>query len=225
MLIIDKYAYRSRWVNVPPVYKGWLYLLTLILALTLPVVYQWGLFFLMVFLTCFGGRISLRQYLRWLSLPAGFLLFSVTAMVMTYHQHPDDLLISVPVADGFVGVSRDLWGIAGVTLSRCLCSIAATFCFVISTPFSQCVTILKATRLPTVLIEQVLLTYRFIFIFIEEAHAIFSAQTLRFGYIHRRGWLKSLALLAGMLLQRVLIRHQQMKESLFVKLYQGEFPQ
>ncbi|SHE60021.1 cobalt ECF transporter T component CbiQ [Vibrio gazogenes] len=223
MLLIDKYAYRSRWVHVPPVYKGWFYLVTLILALTLPVVYQWGLFLLLMLLTCVGGRITLRQYLRWLRLPAGFLLFSIIAMVLTYHQQPDGLIISLPVADGFFGVSRELWGMAEQTLIRCLCSIAATYCFVVSTPFNQCIRLLKATRLPMVLVEQMLLTYRFIFILIEEAHAIFTAQTLRFGYIRRRNWLKSLAQLAAMLLQRVLVRHQQMKASLFVKLYQGEF--
>lgn len=223
MLLIDKYAYQSRWVGVSPVYKGWFYLVSLSLALTLPVVYQWGLFLLLMMLTCIGGRITLRQYLRWLCLPAGFLLFSIIAMVLTYHQRPDELIISIPVADGFVGVSGELWGMAEHTLMRCLCSIAATFCFVVSTPFNQCIRLMKATRLPLVLIEQVLLIYRFIFILIEEAHAIFTAQTLRFGYIRRRHWLKSLAQLAGMLLQRVLIRHQHMKASLFVKLYQGEF--
>ncbi|MDW6094761.1 cobalt ECF transporter T component CbiQ [Vibrio rhizosphaerae] len=223
MLLIDKYAYRSRWVGVPPIYKGGLYLLSLLLALTLPVVYQWGLWSLLTGLTCIGGRIPLRQYLRWLRLPVGFVLLSIMAMVLTYHPSPDGLIISLPVADGFVGVSRELWGMAEQTLMRCLCSMAATCCFVVSTPFNQCIRLLKATRLPLVVIEQVLLTYRFIFILIEEAHAIFTAQTLRFGYIRYRHWLKSLALLAGMLLQRVLLRHQQMKASLAVKLYQGEF--
>jgi len=225
MLIIDKYAYQNRWVDVAPGYKWWAYVVVLVGAMLAPVVWQFVLFLLLGIVTCYAGRLTSKQYLKWLSLPLGFLTMSLIAMVLTYSDSQSHLIIGVPVFDGFIGVSTQTVHTAMTTLFRCLCSIAATLCFVIITPFNQCVQLLKKAHLPTVFVEQILLTYRFIFIFIEEAHAIYTAQTLRFGYIKRSLWLKSLAMLVGVLLQRVITRHQHMQSALAVKLYQGEFHQ
>lgn len=225
MLITDKYAYQNRWVDVSPSYKWWAYLAVLVAAMMTPIAWQFALFILLSVVTCYAGRLTSKQYLQWLSLPFGFLAMSLIAMLLTYSDNSANLIASLPLFDGYVGVSAQAVDTALTTLFRCLCSIAATLCFVIITPFNQCVTLLKKARLPSVLVEQVLLTYRFIFIFIEEAHAIYTAQTLRFGYIKRGLWLKSLAMLVGVLLQRVMIRHQHMQSALAVKLYQGEFHQ
>ncbi|MDN6682907.1 MAG: energy-coupling factor ABC transporter transmembrane protein, partial [Enterobacterales bacterium] len=109
------------------------------------------------------------------------------------------------------------------TLCRSLAALSATYLFVLTTPFSQWVRLLKRSHLPLVLIEQVLLTYRFIFIFIEEAAAIHRAQSLRFGYVSLRTGYRSLSMLVGMLLARVMERHKQMSIALEVKLYNGDF--
>jgi len=223
MLIIDKYAYQNRWVDVSPGYKWWAYLTALVVAMITSTMWQLALFVLLSTVTCYAGRLTSKQYLKWISVPFGFLAMSLIAMLVTYSDRSSQLIVSLPMFDGFIGVSWQTYDTAMTTLFRCLCSIAATLCFVIITPFNQCVTLLKKARLPSVLIEQILLTYRFIFIFIEEAHAIFTAQTIRFGYIRRGLWLKSLAMLVGVLLQRVMIRHQHMQSALAVKLYQGEF--
>ncbi len=225
MLIIDKYAYQNRWIDVSPTYKWWGYLTILLLAMMTPMLWQLALFLLLSVTTCYAGRLTSAQYFKWLSLPFGFLVMSLIAMLLTYSDNSQTLIASIPIFDGYIGVSTQTVNTALTTLFRCLCSIAATLCFVIITPFNQCVVLLKKARLPSVLVEQILLTYRFIFIFIEEAHAIFIAQTLRFGYTRRGLWLKSLAMLVGVLLQRVMIRHQHMQSALAVKLYQGEFHQ
>lgn len=225
MLIIDKYAYQNRWIDISPIYKWWGYLSILVLAMMTSMLWQLALFLLLSVATCYAGRLTSAQYLKWLSLPFGFLVMSLFAMLLTYSDSSSTLIASIPMLDGYIGVSAQTVNTALTTLFRCLCSIAATLCFVVITPFNQCVVLLKKARLPSVLVEQILLTYRFIFIFIEEAHAIFIAQTLRFGYTRRGLWLKSLAMLVGVLLQRVMIRHQHMQSALAVKLYQGEFHQ
>ena len=83
--------------------------------------------------------------------------------------------------------------------------------------------LLKFCRIPTLLLEQIMLTYRFIFILIEEAMAIHQAQTLRFGYGRLGNSYRSLAMLVGMLLARVMERHARMETTLDVKLFTGEF--
>ena len=77
--------------------------------------------------------------------------------------------------------------------------------------------------MPRLLTEQILLTWRFIFILLDEAMAIHRAQTLRFGYRNVHLSYRSLSMLVGLLFTRVLIRYQQMSTSLDIKLYQGDF--
>lgn len=77
--------------------------------------------------------------------------------------------------------------------------------------------------MPKALLEIILLTYRFIFIFLDEVSAIKRAQTLRFGYISPRTSYRSLGMLITMLLSRVLTRYSQMTIALETKLFKGDF--
>ena len=101
--------------------------------------------------------------------------------------------------------------------------LASTFWLVLNLPFPQLIVLLKRGRVPRLLTEQILLTWRFIFILLDEALAIHRAQTLRFGYRSVPKGYRSLAMLVGLLFTRVMIRYQQMSTTLDIKLYQGDF--
>lgn len=89
-----------------------------------------------------------------------------------------------------------------------------TFWLVLNLPFPQLIILLKRAHVPRLLTEQILLTWRFIFILLDEALAIHRAQTLRFGYRSLPLGYRSLAMLVGLLFTRVLIRYQQMTTTL-----------
>ncbi len=113
--------------------------------------------------------------------------------------------------------------VAGETFWRSLAAMAATLWLVLNLPFPQLIILLKRGRVPRLLTEQILLTWRFIFILLDEAMAIHRAQTLRFGYGSVPQGYRSLAMLVGLLFTRVLLRYQQMSTALDIKLYQGDF--
>ena len=101
--------------------------------------------------------------------------------------------------------------------------LPAMLWLVLNLPFPQLIILLKRGRVPRLLTEQILLTWRFIFILLDEAMAIHRAQTLRFGYGSVPQGYRSLAMLVGLLFTRVLLRYQQMSTALDIKLYQGDF--
>ena len=72
-----------------------------------------------------------------------------------------------------------------------------TFWLVLNLPFPQLIILLKRAHVPRLLTEQILLTWRFIFILLDEALAIHRAQTLRFGYRSLPLGYRSLAMLVG----------------------------
>jgi cobalt/nickel transport system permease protein len=124
----------------------------------------------------------------------------------------------------WLGITASGLTVANETFWRSLAALAATFWLVLNLPFPQLIVLLKRARVPRLLTEQILLTWRFIFILLDEALAIHRAQTLRFGYRSLPKGYRSLAMLVGLLFTRVLIRYQQMATTLDIKLYQGDFP-
>ncbi len=224
MLIIDKLAYQSRWLHVEPRRKALLYVLLMVLAFNCPPLVQMGLLVGMVLLTCYLLNVTVLRYLRWLLVPLFFLAFGLLGIVFSVAWSP-----AVPLPHalqlGPLVIGPDQVGLdtAWHTLWRSLAALAATYLFVLTTPFNQLIVLLKFCRIPTLLLEQIMLTYRFIFILIEEAMAIHQAQTLRFGYGRLGNSYRSLAMLVGMLLARVMERHARMETTLDVKLFTGEF--
>lgn len=223
MLEIDRLGYQSRWLSLNPLAKFVLYLLLLGIALCSTPLVQAVMLLVLMPVTCYVVRISWQRYLKWLAIPFSFLLVSVIGIAVSFGRTDAGMLVSVQCGGFVVGIGQLSLSMANAAFFRSLSALAATYLFVLTTPFNQLVIILKSCRLPRLLIEQALLTYRFIFIFLEEAAAIHRAQSLRFGYNNARNSLRSLSMLAGMLLERVLIRHRQMVIALDVKLFNGDF--
>jgi cobalt/nickel transport system permease protein len=168
-------------------------------------------------------RISFWRWLRWMAIPIGFLLVGVVTILFSITQQPQHLLVGIPLGSYWLGVLPEGLTMANTTFWRSLAALAATFWLVLNLPFPQLIVLLRKGRVPRLLTEQILLTWRFIFILLEEAAAIHRAQTLRFGYRTLPLGYRSLAMLVGLLFTRVLLRYKEMATTLDIKLYQGDF--
>lgn len=220
---LDRLSYQSRWFQVQPERKFLFWLLLMVLAFSLPPLGQALLMAFTAALTCWLLRISFWRWCRWMALPLGFLLVGVVTIVFSVGCNPQALWVGVPLGHYWLGISSAGLATANETFWRSLAALSATFWLVLNLPFPQLIVLLKRGRVPRLLTEQILLTWRFIFILLDEALAIHRAQTLRFGYRNVRLGYRSLAMLVSLLFTRVLIRYQQMSTTLDIKLYQGDF--
>ncbi|HBL4692789.1 energy-coupling factor ABC transporter transmembrane protein [Citrobacter sedlakii] len=220
---LDRLSYQSRWLHIAPERKFVFWLLMMVLAFTLPPLGQGIELALIAGLTCWLLRISFGRWCRWMALPFGFLAVGVVTILLSISRDPQTLLAAFPVGDFWLGVSALGLQTANETFWRSLAALAATFWLLLNLPFPQLITLLRRAHVPRLLTEQILLTWRFIFILLDEALAIHRAQTLRFGYKSLPNGYRSLAMLVGLLFTRVLIRYQQMAATLDIKLYQGDF--
>ena len=220
---LDRLSYQSRWFHVAPERKFLFWLLLMILAFSLPPLGQALLMAITAALTCWLLRISFWRWCRWMALPLGFLLVGVLTIVFSVSRDAHTLLASVSLGGFHLGITQVGLNTANETFWRSLAALSATFWLVLNLPFPQLIVLLKRARVPRLLTEQILLTWRFIFILLDEAMAIHRAQTLRFGYRNVRLGYRSLSMLVGLLFTRVLIRYQQMSTALDIKLYQGDF--
>lgn len=223
MLAIDNISGRSRWCHQDPRIKLALWILMMGLAMGLPPLGQGILAVVIAAFSCWLLRVTPWRWLRWIAIPAGFLLVSTLTILLSFSRNTDGMLWHISLGFSYLGILPDGLAMANHTLWRSLAAISATFWLVLNLPFVQLIQLLQRCRVPVLLIEQILLTWRFIFILLDEVHAIHRAQTLRFGYRTLPGSYRSLAMLVGMLFSRVMIRYQQMATALDVKLYQGDF--
>lgn len=223
MLEIDHYAYQNRWRTVNPLAKGIGFISLLLIAFCSTTLIQVVLLLVLAPITCYNSHIGLKKYCRWLFIPFAFLLVSVIGILLSFAWNKEHMLVSIPIGSIYIGINADSIIVAQNAFFRSLCCLAVTYLFVLSTPFDQLIQIGKKTHLPKVLLEIILLTYRFIFIFLDEVAAIKRAQTLRFGYISMKTSYHSLGMLITMLLTRVLSRYSQMTIALETKLYKGDF--
>lgn len=220
---LDRLSYQSRWYNVAPERKFLFWLAMMALAFSLPPLGQGALLVVLALFTCWLLRMSFWRWLRWMAIPLAFLLVGGVTIVFSVTREPQQLLAGIPLGGYWLGVTAQGLSMANATVWRSLAALAATFWLVLNLPFPQLIILLRKGRVPRLLTEQILLTWRFIFILLEEAMAIHRAQTLRFGYRTLPLSYRSLAMLVGLLFTRVLLRYKEMATTLEIKLYQGDF--
>lgn len=180
------------------------------------------IFFLMVFTTIIIAGIPFNKYLKILFIPMSFLLIS-TITVLFSISGEDVYIWSINIGKIYIGLTNESI-IQSINLTtRVFASMSATFFLALTTPLNKLIKVFKRLRIPSVIIELLVLIYRSIFIFLEESKEIYIAQELRFGYSNFRNSFRSISLLIKALFIRVLLKYEDMVMALDCKLYDGEF--
>lgn len=224
MLVIDKYAYTNALRDVDPYKKVLASTFFLILSLIIKNVYILTSIIIFMSLSLVVlAKIELRKYLRLLCIPLGFLFLSILVTLVSISTNKGNLLHSVEFLNLYIGVSSESIDTSIHILFRSIsCLVCVYFCM-LTTPFNQLIYIMKKIHLPNTFVELSMLTYRFIFIFLEEFTEIYKSQELRFGYTNIKNSYRSLGLLTNLLYNRLMQRYEDMCVSLDMKLYDGEF--
>lgn len=223
MLIIDKYAYTNRLSKTNPNFKFGLVIVSLFLIIGLENNYiNLSIFGLMVFLTTCIAKIPIDKYLKILSIPLGFLMISILTILVSVSRE-DIFLYSFNLFDRYIGIT-DISIFNSINIiTRVMGSLAASIFLALTTPLTDIIRVFKKIHIPKVIIELLVLIYRFIFIFLEEAREIQISQEIRFGYSDFKTSLNSISLLIRSLFLRVMLKYEEMVIALDTKLYDGEF--
>ncbi|NMA87215.1 MAG: cobalt ECF transporter T component CbiQ [Tissierellia bacterium] len=223
MLLIDKYAYTNRLANFNPMAKFIFAIVSLLIGTIIDNPYiNLSIFIIMFILIVFVARIPLNKYIRIISIPIIFLLLSIIPILLSI-SNANIFIWSVKISNKYMGFTTQGLKESIKIILRVLASINSTFFLALTTPLNNLIKVFKKLKFPDVLIELLVLVYRFIFIFLEEAQEIIMAQEMKFGYINAKNTYKSMALLIKSLFIRVIVRYEDMVIALDTKLYMGEF--
>jgi cobalt/nickel transport system permease protein len=170
-----------------------------------------------------SARISIAAFWRFLRIPAGFILIGVATLAVT--GIPADgagVLGAVSLGPWRVGFTDDSLTQALRVAAISFACVACTLSLALTTPLVDVTDQLRRWRVPSLFTEMMVLTYRFIFVFIETANTMRLAQSARLGYANRRSSFRSL----GMLMANIYLRAQVRASALFTALsargYSGE---
>jgi len=223
LLIIDKYAYTNKIVDVNPMAKFLFAIGVLILAVGLNNFYfNIIIFSIMFLLTTVVAKIPIKNYLKLYLIPSVFLLISILTILIS-KSSSDVFIWSIKIGKSFIGIKSESLNEVMIIIVRVFASISSTFFIALTIPINQLIVVFKKLRVPETVVELIILIYRSIFIFLEEMMEIYNIEDMKFGYCGMKNSYRSLGLLIKCLFIRVLQKYEDMVISLETKLYDGEF--
>ena len=222
MIVIDKLCYQSKLRYVNASEKFVYAVLTLILCVaSRSVLTAAVVFFVNVWLTVAKGGLPLARYGKMLLIPAAFLLVSTAALVVNLSRVPLDAF-AFPMGG---------WYLTGSTASvlealrLCCKAFAAVTCLYflsLTTVMTDILGVLRKLHIPGLVIELMMLIYRFLFLLMETASAIITSQNSRLANRDYRTKLRSFGGMGSALLVRSIKRSGALYDAMEARCYDGE---
>ena len=224
MLEIDKSAYLNNLKDVNPLLKTFITFMGILISM-ISKSENIHIFIMLVmsFLIIFIAKVDIKLYLKCLKIPMIFLIIGVLLNLINISFENKDYIFSLNIFWIYIGITKFAIQSSIKIIFRSMSCITSIYFLMLTTSFNQLIILFKKLNIPQVLIELMVLIYRFIFIFIEEANEIYKSQQLKFGYINLKTSYSSMALLIKTLFFRMMKKYEDMSVILDIKLYDGKF--
>ncbi len=227
ILKIETLAHTNKLKILPPEQKiffgfAWL-ILALIAKLTVQIVIiLWVAIWLIIY-----AKIPYKFYCKLLWFSSLFFVISSPAFLVNISPQliplPIDSLWGVKLGGFSVYISWDNLEKIGIIMGRSIACLSALFFIILTVTFLEIVAVLNKLKVPIIITELLLLTYRFIFILGETAQNLLIAQQGRGGYNNHKLALKSIGLLIGNLFKQTIIRYRDFSLGVNARGFNGDF--
>ena len=166
------------------------------------------------------GGVSLSRYLHYMTVPLTFILMSTAAILFHIRRAPMDLF-AIPVGGWYLTTSAHSLFYGLQLILTALAAVSCLYFLSFTTPMPDILEVLKKLHCPKLLIELMLLIYRFIFILMETASALTTASNCRLGNRSYKTSLKSFGMLGSSLMIRAVRRSNKLYEAMEARCYDG----
>lgn len=221
MIVVDKLCYRSKLRYMNAGEKFSFSMITLLFCIISRSLLIAGIvLFVNGILNVKKGGIHLSRYLRLMAVPFTFLILSTLAIIVNFSKVPLDAY-AVPVGNFFItGSSQSLrFGIQLILTA--MASVSCLYFLSLNTTMTDILDVLAKLHCPEMIIELMLLIYRFIFILMETASAILVSQKARLGNKNFRTSVKSFGQMGAGLLIRAFRRSNALYDAMESRCYDG----
>ncbi len=217
---MDYIAHNNRLALMNPYYKLFIAIFILLFTLFLDNLYlDVFIFLLMAFLIIVVASISIKSYLKFVSIP--FIFAAITCIYLILFTGGGEVIYNV----GFgIVITKNSLNLGINTFARVFACFSALGFLALTTPISEILHCLRTLKVPKIMIEIALLMYNTIFIFLEELNTMRNAQETRMGYNGSKSTYRSLGSLFSNLFLKSLDKSEKLQNSLDSRCYNGEMP-
>ncbi len=172
-------------------------------------------------LTVVKGGIPLSRYRHFMAVPLAFLLLSTFTIIINISRVPLDAY-AIPIGSYYITSSRAslLFGLRLILTA--LASVSCLYFLSLNTPMTDILAVLKKFRCPELLIELMMLIYRFIFVLMNLAAVMSTAQNCRLGNKDFRTSCKSFGSMASTLFIRSMKKSNALYDAMESRCYDGK---
>lgn len=221
MIVIDKLCYHSRLRYENAGEKFAFAIITLCICVMSRSIAVAGIVLAVTgILTVCKGGIPVSRYLHFLTAPLVFLLLSTVAIMFHISSTPMDLF-AIPVGSWYITTSYSSLFYAVQLILTALAAVSCLYFLSFTTPIPDILQVLEKLHCPKLLIELMLLIYRFIFVLLDTASALSTAQNCRLGNRNYKTSLKSFGMLGSILMIRAVERSNKLYSSMEARCYDG----
>jgi cobalt/nickel transport system permease protein len=133
-----------------------------------------------------------------------------------------DQLFALNVFGISLGIREDGANLALLLIARTFGGMCSLFFIALTTPMLEIFAILKSLGLPDFLVELSMLMYRYIFVFLDQAAMIRSAQVMRLGDAGVKNSLNSFSMLSSVLFLRSWEQGERLIVAMDARCYDGK---
>lgn len=221
MIIIDKLCYYSKLRNRSPYLKtAWAMAALTVTVATRSIALSLLILAVMAYLTVIKGGTNLRRYCHFMAIPFAFLFLSSFAIAVNVAKAPLSLL-SLPLGSWYLTVSFSGLYLVTQLMLTALAAVSCLYFLTLTTPLPDILMVLKRVRCPYLIIEMMMLIYRFIFMLLDIAYQLRISQICRLGNKDKKTSWKALGELMAVLLVRAMKRANEMYDAMESRCYNG----
>lgn len=164
---------------------------------------------IMMYITLHYGRIKKDDYWHISIIPLSFILLSGIVLLVDISSQKMGY-IAIPIYSKYIIVTKETLKMTLVVTAKAISGVSCLYMISLSTPLYQMIGVLRRCQVPTIMIEMMYLTYRFIFIILETFHNMRTAADTRLGFINLR---RSYASFFGICVNLLVIAFQKASRS------------
>ena len=222
MTAFEELAYASRLKTVSPACKAGFALFTMAVCLCVArVPFSVGVLLLTSALCIGVSGVPLQRWLRLLIIPFWFLLIGCVLIAVSYQPVPDGIW-QMAIPGGYLAVTHVNLFRALELFFKALACVSCLYFLCVTTPLGHLLGLLERINTPALLVELMLMTYRFIFILAQLAEQMTTAQRARLGNLTYRASVRSLAALLATLFLRAMQKSGRIYDAMESRGYTGE---
>lgn len=174
----------------------------------------------MSLVTVILAKIPGRIYSRLLLVPLSFALLS--SGVVAFMHGSGQTLFSVQLNGFDLAIREEGANLAALLIARTFGGMCSLYFIALTTPMIEIFAVLKTLRIPSAVIELSMMIYRYIFVFLDQAAMIHSAQIMRLGDAGTKNSLNSFALLSSVLFLRSWEQGERLIVAMDSRCYDGK---